>query len=98
MTEQFLTKEYLESLRWNCVGTLSSANSPLGIILKNSHDEFWIVSNDTLCELIYYPEHGQILYRNAKGDDIGFLPFRVKAPLKARFLQPLNHCERFFNH
>lgn len=94
MAEQFLTKEYLESLQWNCAGALSSANSPFGMIVKNSHGEFWIVSSGTLCEIIHYPEHGQMLCRNANGDDIGFLPLRVKTPLKDRFLSAIESLRK----
>lgn len=76
--KQYLDKAYVDSLEWQVAGSLASAKSVFGLIVKNEHDEFWILQDGVLRELEDYPEYGQMLVREANGNSIGLLPFDVR--------------------
>lgn len=75
--KQYLTKDYVDALEWNSAGSLASARSGFGLVVKSKAGEYWIVQDGCLRELENSVEAGQMLVRQPNGDSIGLLPFNI---------------------
>lgn len=74
----YLDQELLHSLAWQSAGSLSSAPSPFGLIVKNKTGDYWIAKDKRLWELELSPYGSQYLIRDRTSQtSIGLFPFSL---------------------
>lgn len=78
MMEQYLDKPYLDRLERTPAGSLASATSLFGMVVKNEHGDYWLLHDGALRELEECHEAAQMLVRQSNGDAIGLSPIHVR--------------------
>lgn len=77
MNAIYLDQALLSALDWHSAGTLSSAISPFGLIVKNESEDYWIVQKEFLLKLEFESDARQFLICDFTArSSSGLTPFR----------------------
>lgn len=83
---QYLTIDYLQSLKWHPIGQMEFAHTYWGTVIRDKSENFWLVRPDQVTELENYRGLGEMFTRDKKRNLSALFPHVHKPTLRDRWL------------